>query len=190
LLNIEIVPVFQPSIFWQHKSYTPEELNQIDTFLTTFDKELKTFLIEPTLEVNYRILCEKIGLCVHPSLVERKRTSDFKNLTEEGYGERFAIFLNHRIDVATIKLLGFLLNIVKINTLKFSNNNLNEEELRALGALIAKDGKIIFNCRICIGNIFLVESTVNISSAYPTSIRYRTAETHPYQSHSKIFQSW
>jgi len=82
-------------------------------------------LIELTLEANYRLLCEKVGMCVHPSLVERKKNAEFKQLAEEGYGERFAIFLNHRIDLATVKLLSYVLSIVKVNSLKFSNNNLN-----------------------------------------------------------------
>lgn len=64
---------------------------------------------------------------MHPSLAERKKNLEFKQLSEEGYGERFAIFLNHRLDVATTKLLAYVLSIVKVNSLKFSNNNFTED---------------------------------------------------------------
>ena len=132
--------VFAPGLFWQYKQWSPEELTQLDGFLTNFDKELRALLLEPTLEGNYRLLCEKVGTCIHPSLVERKKNQEFKQLAEDGYGEKYAIFLNHRVDVATLKLLSYVLPIVKVNSLKFSNNSLSEDELKAVAALINKDG--------------------------------------------------
>ena len=75
-------------------------------------------------------------------MLERKKNAEFKQLAEEGYGEKFVIFLNHRIDVATIKLLSYALSIVKINSLKFSNNSFTEDELKAIAALVAKDDSV------------------------------------------------
>lgn len=45
--------------------------------------------------------------------------------------------MNHKIDIVTIKLFAFLLSVHKINSLKFSNNNL-EEEFEEVKKLIEK----------------------------------------------------
>jgi hypothetical protein len=55
------------------------------------------------------------------------------------------IFLNHKVDSVTLKLLGFLLGVVKVNTLKFSNNSLTEDELKCLITLLGKEGKNCLN---------------------------------------------
>lgn len=169
-------------MFWQYRQWSAEELAQLDGFLTNFDKELRALLVELTLEANYRLLCEKIGTCVHPSLVERKKSTDFKQLAEEGYGERFVIFQNHRVDVATLKLLSYVLSVVKINSLKFSNNNLIEDELKAVGALISKDGKHVSYGRVRDDAVLRMEPTISLSAAAAVLFRYGTTAAKPKQS--------
>ena len=96
----------------------------MDTFITTFTNELKALIIpEKSLEENYQILCEKSGYTVHPSLAyKEKEDSKYPNLKSNDYGDKYAIFLSHKIDMVTLKLFAFLIQQYKINTLKFSNN--------------------------------------------------------------------
>jgi hypothetical protein len=69
-----------------------------------------------------------MGLNAHPSLC-RKTTeaSQFPALKNNDYGEKYAIFLNHRIDAATLKLFGFLISVYRLHSLKISNNSLENE---------------------------------------------------------------
>jgi hypothetical protein len=63
---------------------------------------------------------------VHPSLARKpKEQSQFPALKNHDYGEKYAIFLNHRIDAITLRLFGFLIQNFKLNSLKFSNNSLD-----------------------------------------------------------------
>lgn len=66
-----------------------------------------------------------MGLNAHPSLSRRiNEASQFPALKNNDYGERYAIFLNHKIDLATLKLFAFFISVYKLQSLKISNNNL------------------------------------------------------------------
>jgi hypothetical protein len=66
-----------------------------------------------------------MGINVHPSLAKRPaEVSQFPSLKNNDYGERYAVFLNHRIDAATLKLFGFLIAHQKLHSLKLSSNSL------------------------------------------------------------------
>lgn len=101
----------------------------MDTLLTTFTNELKALIVpEQTIEENYTTICEKAGFNVHPSLAKKvKEESQYPGLHSNDYGEKHAIFLNHKIDMITLKLFGFLVQYYKVNCMKFSNNNLEVE---------------------------------------------------------------
>ena len=69
-----------------------------------------------------------MGYPIHPSLrVTPKEQSHYPELKNNDYGEKFAIFMNHKIDAITIKLFGFLISVYKINSLKISSNDLSLE---------------------------------------------------------------
>lgn len=85
-------------------------------------------MLERSLEENYEVLAEKMGLNAHPSLSRRvTEASQFPALKNNDYGERYAIFLNHKLDLATLKLFGFLISTYRLQSLKISNNNLEHE---------------------------------------------------------------
>lgn len=44
------------------------------------------------------------------------------------YGEKFVVVLNTKLDLVTIKIVGWLMGVVKVNSVKFSNNALVEKE--------------------------------------------------------------
>jgi hypothetical protein len=96
---------------------------------------------ERSLEENYRTICEKAGYTVHPSLAPKeKEESKYPNLKSNDYGEKFAIFLTHRIDLVTLKIFAFLIQHYKINCLKLSNNNLTEAEASEVKKIIEREG--------------------------------------------------
>lgn len=69
-----------------------------------------------------------MGLNAHPSLRRKAaEVSQFPALKNNDYGEKYAVFLNHKIDVATLKLFGFLISTYKLHSIKISNNNLENE---------------------------------------------------------------
>jgi hypothetical protein len=69
-----------------------------------------------------------MGLNTHPSLSRKiSEASQFPALKNNDYGEKYAVFLNHRIDLATLKLFGFLISTFKLHSLKISNNDLENE---------------------------------------------------------------
>ena len=125
----EIVAAFEPALYWEYQQHPQESIDKVDNFLATFANELKALIVpEQSLEENYTTLCEKAGFNVHPSLAKKpKEVSQYPGLHSNDYGEKYAIFLNHRIDLVTLKIFGFLLQNYKINCIKFSNNNLEAE---------------------------------------------------------------
>jgi hypothetical protein len=69
-----------------------------------------------------------MGLNTHPSLSPKiSEASQFPALKNNDYGEKYAVFLNHRIDLGTLKLFGFLISTFKLHSLKISNNDLDNE---------------------------------------------------------------
>lgn len=73
-------------------------------------------------------MAEKMGINAHPSLSRKaNEASQFPALKNNDYGERYAIFLNHKIDLATLRLFAFLISVFKLQSLKISNNNLEHE---------------------------------------------------------------
>lgn len=67
-----------------------------------------------------------MGTDVHPCLTHREKSeSQFPKLKSTDYGERYVVFLNHKIDAVTLKVLTFLTSHYKINTIKFSSNDLS-----------------------------------------------------------------
>jgi hypothetical protein len=87
-LDAEIVAIMQPGLFWEYHQYPQDTLDKIDAFLNTFANELKAFLPpDRSLEDNYELLCEKIGINVHPSLAKRTtEASQFPALKNSDYG--------------------------------------------------------------------------------------------------------
>ena len=72
------------------------------------------------------MLAQKMGTDVHPCLAYKaKQESNYPKLKNTDYGEKYIVFLNHKIDAVTLKLLTFLTTHYKINTIKFSSNDLN-----------------------------------------------------------------
>ncbi len=66
-----------------------------------------------------------MGLNVHPSLRRKSgEVSQYPSLKNNDYGEKYAVFLNHKIDMGTLKLFGFLISLYKLQSIKISNNNL------------------------------------------------------------------
>lgn len=66
-----------------------------------------------------------MGIDVHPCLAYKpKQESNYPKLKSTDYGEKYIVFLNHKIDAVTLKLLTFLTTNYKINTIKFSSNDL------------------------------------------------------------------
>ena len=82
-----------------------------------------------------------MGCEVHPCLVLGQGEGSFPALKNNDYGEKFAVFLSHKIDIVTLKLFGFLVSVLKINSVKFSNNNLCIEEVGEIRKILQKDGK-------------------------------------------------
>ncbi len=66
-----------------------------------------------------------MGINAHPSLKRKGvEVSQFPALKNNDYGDKYAVFLNHKIDIATLKLFGFLITTYKLQSIKISNNNL------------------------------------------------------------------
>lgn len=81
-----------------------------------------------------------MGLNPHPSLSRKPaEVSQFPALKNTDYGEKYAVFLNHRIDAATLKLFGFLIGTYRISSLKISNNSL-ENEVEEVRKILEKEG--------------------------------------------------
>lgn len=71
---IEIIPIFQPELYWEYKRPTPEISDKVDAFIVNFTNELKALIsLEKSIEENYEILAEKIGVNVHPSLAKKPK---------------------------------------------------------------------------------------------------------------------
>jgi|GWRWMinimDraft_12_1066020.scaffolds.fasta_scaffold111987_2 hypothetical protein len=67
-----------------------------------------------------------MGLNAHPSMKRKTgEVSQFPALKNNDYGDKYAVFLNHKIDIATLKLFGFLITTYKLQSIKISNNNLD-----------------------------------------------------------------
>jgi hypothetical protein len=82
-----------------------------------------------------------MGYNVHPSLKKKtKEASDYPALKNNDYGDRYAIFLNHKIDIITLKLFAFLISNFKITTLKLSSNQL-EHEFDEVKRLLDREGR-------------------------------------------------
>jgi hypothetical protein len=131
----------QPGLFWEYRQYPAESIDKIDAFLAAFANELKALVLpERSLEENYEVLCEKMGLNAHPSLARRPaEVSQFPALKNTDYGERYAVFLNHRVDAATLKLFGFLIGQQRLHSLKLSSNSL-EHEAEEVRKLLEREG--------------------------------------------------
>jgi hypothetical protein len=81
-----------------------------------------------------------MGINAHPSLAKKvKEASQFPSLKNNDYGEKYAIFLNHKIDSITLRLFGFLIGNYKLHSLKISNNNL-EREVDEVKKIFDKEG--------------------------------------------------
>ena len=80
---------------------------------------------------------------MHPSLAKRgSEPSQYPSLKNNDYGERYAVFLNHRIDLVTLRLFSWLISQQRIHSLKLSSNSL-EHEADEVRRLLEKEGTSI-----------------------------------------------
>lgn len=133
--------IFEPALYWEYKEHPAAALEKVEAFLSTFSNELKALIsAEKSLEENYELLSEKMGINAHPSLARKaKEASQFPSLKNNDYGEKYAIFLNHKIDCITLRLFGFLIANYKLHSLKISNNNL-EREVDEVKRILDREG--------------------------------------------------
>lgn len=44
-VNIEIVAIFEPGLYWQYKRYTSEVTDKVQAFINNFTNELKALIL-------------------------------------------------------------------------------------------------------------------------------------------------
>ena len=93
------------------------------------------------------MLCQKIGYNVHPCLV-KKEAGQYPALKNTDYGEKYVSILNAKVDLVTLKLLGFLMSQLKLNSLKMSNNALTEAEADEVKRILEKDGTLLLTQKV------------------------------------------
>ena len=98
----------------------------------------------------------------------KKEVGQYPALKNNDYGEKFVSILNAKVDLVTLKLLGFLMGQLKLNSLKMSNSAFTEAEADDFKRILEKDGTFI---RIQIVSLrFTLSGTLSLTT--PEDNRY------------------
>ncbi|KAM3127588.1 hypothetical protein pb186bvf_020293 [Paramecium bursaria] len=142
-------PIFQTiEPFYQYIEYTPEQIDQINNFLNYFRPEL-TNLLKTNIYDNMAVLCQQIGVHLHPSFQKPNKFDEvadfdenakFRN-QEDGDVEQkdptMIQIVSIKLDVCTLKLFDYCLQQSGITILKFCNNQFPQHIQSLLGQVIA-----------------------------------------------------
>ncbi|CAD8065547.1 unnamed protein product [Paramecium primaurelia] len=142
-------PIFSQTTFpfYQYQTYQQDNLDQVSQFLTYFKPELLQ-MMKNNIQDNMQILCQSIGITLHPTFVKVIQSLDindfdenkkFKNPEEyENDQTSQVVFFNSvKVDIITLKLLEFCSYQSGVQTLKFCNNDLGQAEYQIISQLIS-----------------------------------------------------
>ncbi|CAD8075052.1 unnamed protein product [Paramecium sonneborni] len=141
-------PIFSQSNcpFYQYQIYQQESLDQASQFLAYFKPELSQ-LMKNNIQDNMQILCQSIGINLHPTFVKVVQNLDINDFDEnkkfrnpEEYESdqtsQIVFFNSVKVDILTLKLLEFCCSQSGIQCLKFCNNDLGQSEYQIIAQII------------------------------------------------------